>query len=105
MARRSSSVSVGSPTMKYSLTCLHPYSRSFWTCSMISSSVMPLLMTSRRRWLPASGASVMPVRRMEDMRSMMLSSMDPTRREGREREICSSAQRSSVVEHSVLSAE
>lgn len=44
--------------MKYSFTCCQPCSNSLRTCSISPSSVTPLLMMSRRRWLPASGASV-----------------------------------------------
>ena len=43
------------------------------------------------RWLPASGASVAPVRRMDEMRSMMGADREPTRSDGREMEICSLA--------------
>ena len=50
-------------------------------------------------------SAVEPVRRRSAMRSMISSSMEPTRREGRERLICSRAQRSSTPWQSVLRAE
>ena len=60
---------------------------------------------SRRRWLPASGARVAPVRRMPARRRMMSSSMEPTRRDGRDTEICSASQRSIVPRREVTRAE
>ena len=44
--------------MKYSLTALAPASRAWRAVATISSAVMFLLITSRSRWLPASGAKV-----------------------------------------------
>ena len=58
MPSKSSVVSVGSPIMKYSLTLLHPPWKASETLLIRSSSVTPLLMTSRRRCVPASGANV-----------------------------------------------
>ena len=105
MASISSCVSPGRPIMKYSFTCCQPCSNSLRTCSISPSSVTPLLMMSRRRWLPASGARVAPVRRMPARRRMMSSSMEPTRRDGRDTEICSASQRSIVPRNKVFSAE
>ncbi len=45
---------------------------------------MPLLITSRRRWVAASGATVAPVRRMPAMIASMASLKVPARRDGRE---------------------
>ena len=56
--RISSSVSVGCPSMKYSLTLVQPPSKARAEPCKITSSVSPLLMTSRSLWLPASGAKV-----------------------------------------------
>ena len=72
---------------------------------MRASSLTPLLMTSRRRWLPASGARVAPVRRMLAMRPMMRADREPTRKLGREMDTCSAAQRSNTVSNRVSSAE
>ena len=57
----SSSVSVGSPIMKYSLTCFQPCLKAASTAPMRFSSVTPLLITSRSLWVPASGAKVRPL--------------------------------------------
>ena len=46
--------------MKYSFTVLQPHSKASVTERIKSSSVTPLLITSRRRWVPASGARVRP---------------------------------------------
>jgi len=105
MASRSSRVSPGRPIMKYSLTCRQPCCTSFCACRSSSSSVTPLLMASRRRWLPASGARVAPVRRMPAIRAMMESSTEPTRSEGSASATCCAAQLSAALANSVLSAE
>ena len=63
MPRVSSSVSVGSPTRKYSFTRFQPWLKAEPTAAWRSSSVMSLLMTWRMRHVPASGANVRPVRR------------------------------------------
>ena len=48
--------------MKYSLIELQPRSNASWAQRSISSSLTPLLIVSRSRWLPASGAKVNPPR-------------------------------------------
>ena len=60
MPLMSSSVSVGSPTMKYSLQRRQPAAKAASMAENKSSSVTFLLMTSRSRWVPASGAKVRP---------------------------------------------
>ncbi len=61
MPSKSSSVSVGRPIIKYSLILLQPLPKAMRaTLSRLASST-PLLITSRRRWVPASGAKVKPV--------------------------------------------
>ena len=67
---RSSWVSVGRPIMKYSFKTRHPQEKTVRAVSMISSSVIFLLITSRRRWVPASGAMVKPVLRTRRICSM-----------------------------------
>ena len=47
--------------MKYSLTFFQPLAKAALTACSRSSSVTPLLITSRIRWLPASGANVRPL--------------------------------------------
>ena len=54
----SSTVSVGRPSIKYSFTRFQPASKACLAPFRITSSVRPLLITSRRRWEPASGAKV-----------------------------------------------
>ncbi len=63
MPRVSSSLSVGNPVRKYSLTRRHPWENADSTAPYRSSSVMSLLITRRMRHVPASGAKVRPVRR------------------------------------------
>ena len=58
----SSSVSVGSPHMKYSFTCRQPAAYAALTVRIKSSSDTILLMTLRIRSLPPSGANVRPDR-------------------------------------------
>ena len=48
--------------MKYSLSLLQPLLNARLATSKRSSSVTPLLITSRSRWVPASGAKVKLVR-------------------------------------------
>ena len=60
MPLMSSSVSVGRPIMKYSLQRRHPALNAASNAPNRSSSVTFLLMTSRRRCVPASGATVRP---------------------------------------------
>ena len=60
MPLMSSSVSVGRPIMKYSLQRRHPAANAASMAPNRSSSVTFLLMTSRRRCVPASGANVSP---------------------------------------------
>ncbi len=57
--RTSSSVSVGSPHMKYSFTCCIPCEMAFSAACTIRSSVKSLFTTRRIRSVPASGAMVM----------------------------------------------
>ena len=80
--------------MKYSFTVLQPLSKASVTARIRSSSVTPLLITSRMRWVPASGARVRP-----DLRTFWASSRDcftklSIRMEGRETLILRSAYRS-----------
>ena len=60
MPSTSSSVSVGRPSMKYSFTDDQPPEKAVRQDWRMSSSVTFLLMASRRRWVPASGAKVRP---------------------------------------------
>ena len=60
MPLMSSSVSVGRPIMKYSLQRRQPAPNAASTAPNRSSSVTCLLMTSRKRCVPASGANVKP---------------------------------------------
>ena len=60
MPLMSSSVSVGRPIIKYSFMRSQPWENDALTAFMRSSSVTPLLMTSRMRCVPASGAKVRP---------------------------------------------
>ena len=59
----SSDVSVGRPIMKYSFTVVQPPEKALSAVERISSSVRFLLITSRSRWVPSSGAKVRPLRR------------------------------------------
>ena len=70
----SSSVSPGSPIMKYSLICLQPLSHAVLTPRRSSWLVRPLLMTSRIRCVPASGANVRPLRFPELLMMLAMSS-------------------------------
>ena len=49
---------MGKPIIKYSFTLLQPPWKASVTFSTRSCSVTPLLITSRRRCVPASGAKV-----------------------------------------------
>ena len=60
---KSSSVSVGSPIIKYNLTVFQPDLKAFVHAANKSSSLTPLLITSRIRCVPASGAKVRPLLR------------------------------------------
>ena len=71
--------------MKYNLICLHPLSQAVFTPRRSSSFVRPLLMTSRMRCVPASGANVRPLRLPELLMMLaMSSSKRSTRWLGRE---------------------
>ena len=61
MPARSSSVSVGSPSIKYNLTAEYPALNALFAAFNISSSVMSLFITSLSRCVPASGAKVREV--------------------------------------------
>ena len=69
MPMTSSSVSVGSPIMKYSFMRLNPRENTFSAERVMSSSVTFLLITSRMRCVPASGAKVSPEARTRDRSS------------------------------------
>ena len=58
MPSTSSSVSEGRPTMKYILMLVQPRAKALEAAPKRSSSLTSLLTALRRRWLPASGASV-----------------------------------------------
>ena len=49
--------------MKYNLTVFHPDLKAFVHAANKSSSLTPLLITSRMRCVPASGAKVRPLLR------------------------------------------
>ncbi len=80
IASTSSSVSVGRPHMKYSLTCRHPEENAAATVSMRSSSVTILLMTLRMRSEPPSGANVSPERRPLRLSSLARSMLNASTR-------------------------
>ena len=84
MPRISSSVSVGRPSMKYSFTRLQPPSKAMAAPFRMTSSVSPLLITSRSRWLPASGAKVRLLFFTSCTFPMMSREKASMRREGRE---------------------
>ena len=85
MASTSSKVSVGRPIIKYSLILVQPSVKATFTVWSSSSSDTFLLITSRIRWLPASGAKVRPLFLTEWMRSISSGEKLSTRRLGRER--------------------
>ena len=58
MPATSSIVSEGRPTMKYILMPVQPRAKALAAAPSRSSSLTSLLTALRRRWLPASGASV-----------------------------------------------
>ncbi|GBE29683.1 hypothetical protein BMS3Bbin04_00705 [bacterium BMS3Bbin04] len=60
MPTKSASVSVGNPIMKYSLTELYPSLNASSVALSRSDSLEFLFITSRNRWVPASGAKVIP---------------------------------------------
>ena len=60
MPRTSSSSSVGRPIMKYSFMRWKPRPNTRSAELVMSSSVTFLVITSRMRWVPASGAKVSP---------------------------------------------
>jgi hypothetical protein len=62
--RTSSSSSVGSPIMKYSLSRCQPRENTRRELSSMCASVTFLFTTSRMRWVPASGANVRPLMRV-----------------------------------------
>jgi hypothetical protein len=86
---RSSSVSVGNPTMKYILTSFQPPSKAKVRASRISRASSFLLITARRRSVPASGTRVNPVLRTLRMFSTRSRDSFPGRSEERDREIFS----------------
>ena len=71
--------------MKYSFTAFHPPEKAVFRLSVSSSSVTFLLMASRRRWVPASGAKVSPAFRPRWSRCISSMEKLSARREGRER--------------------
>ena len=79
IATMSSSVSVGRPIMKYSFIRRQPLRNAFSAAVSMSFSVTFLLMTSRRRWLPASGANVRPPR-LDPPTSAAISTPNESRR-------------------------
>ena len=83
MPRMSSSVSVGRPVRKYSLTRRHPWEKADSTAPYRSSSRISLLITWRIRQVPASGANVSPVRRTFWISLAMPTVKASTRRLGR----------------------
>src|SRR5258708_5942242 len=88
IASTSSSVSVGSPHMKYSLTCRHPLAYAVETVLIRSSSVTILLITLRIRSVPPSGAKVSPDRRPLRLSSLARVTLNAsTRVEGSERPV------------------
>ena len=82
-------VSVGSPIIKYSFTEVQPPAKALVQVRSTSSSVTFLLITSRIRWVPASGAKVSPLRRTLDSLSTSSSLKLSTRRLGRDKLILS----------------
>ncbi len=68
--------------MKYSLIWSHPDSNASVAAAIRSSSVTPLLMMSRMRCVPASGANVSPVRRDFSTSRARAIENESTRREG-----------------------
>ena len=66
---------------------------------------MPLLMTSRRRWVAASGATVAPVRRMPAIMDKMESDKVPARSDGSDTATCSRRQRSMLWANRLSRAE
>ena len=84
----SSSSSVGSPHMKYSLTCRQPCPNASETVRMRSSSDTILLITRRIRSEPPSGANVRPERRPLRLISLARSMLNAsTRVEGSESDV------------------
>jgi hypothetical protein len=83
MASRSFGVSVGSPTMKYSLIRRQPAEKALRVAASTSESVKGLLITRRRRSVPASGAMVNPDLRTVLTRRARFGVRVSARREGR----------------------
>ena len=71
----------------------------------MSSSLMPLLITARSLALPASGATVAPVRRSRFMSPSMPGVSEPARRDGRLMATWSSRQRSALWANRLSRAE
>ena len=69
--------------MKYSLTPFHPDSKASEQALKRSSSVTFLLITSRMRWVPASGAKVRPALRTDCIFSNSSLSRESMRKLGR----------------------
>ena len=84
MPATSASVSVGRPIMKYSFTFVQPLLKAIETVRLSSSSCTFLLMTSRRRCVPASGAKVRPLLRTEAILSVSSVEKLSTRSDGSE---------------------
>ena len=81
---RSSSVSVGMPIMKYSFSTLQPLEKMTAAASRRSCSASGLLMTHRRRSVPASGARVKPLLRTPATARIISGVSVPMRSDGSE---------------------
>ena len=89
--------------MKYSFTALYPPAKAVRQEASRSSWVTFLLMTSRSRWVPASGAKVRPLLRPLARRSIRLMEKLSARRLGRDRFTCRCWQKGSSWSHSSVS--
>ena len=92
MPSRSSVVSVGRPIMKYNFTLFQPPWNAISHAWSTSSSRMFLLITSRRRWVPASQAKVRPLLRVFCTRCINSALKLSARSEGSDRLICRGSQ-------------
>ena len=84
MPSRSRVSSVGNPSIKYNFMADQPAKKAASVAANRSSSVTPLLITSRKRCVPASGAKVKPVLRPFCTSSAKSTEKESTRSEGKD---------------------
>ena len=83
----SSNVSVGKPIMKYSFTASQPAASASSAAENRSDSLTFLLITSRSRWVPASGVKVSPSLSPRLNPFSQTNGKESSRKDGRDRPI------------------